>query len=252
MQYTVLAIALLLAGTLLIPARGAEPPEDETPTDRSIDRALAFLNTMQDRGDGSWRALGQKNVAVTALAGSDLSVTGWQVMALRAAKNLGCDVPAEAIDQAVDYIKRSQDFRTGGFCYTPQGNLTVPCTGTGILALELCGKDRHRSQEALRAGAFLIRRENLPHFGRGYFFYSIYYGSQATFQLGDNYWGTYRPHLQQVLLRNQRDNGSWNTGGSDGSYGPNYSTAMAVLALTVEYRFLPIYQRGEEPTDVER
>jgi hypothetical protein len=24
---------------------------------------------------------------------------------------------------------------------------------------------------------------------------------------------------------------------------------MAVLALTVEYRYLPIYQRGEEPAD---
>ena len=31
--------------------------------------------------------------------------------------------------------------------------------------------------------------------------------------------------------------------------GPNYCTAMAILALTVEYRFLPIYQRAEEPAD---
>jgi len=27
---------------------------------------------------------------------------------------------------------------------------------------------------------------------------------------------------------------------------------MAVLALTVEYRFLPIYQRGEEPAEKDR
>ena len=49
-------------------------------------------------------------------------------------------------------------------------------------------------------------------------------------------------------MRGQNDNGSWF--GSDGEarmVGPNYTTAMAVLALTVEYRFLPIYQRGEEP-----
>jgi hypothetical protein len=26
---------------------------------------------------------------------------------------------------------------------------------------------------------------------------------------------------------------------------------MAILALTVEYRFLPIYQRGEEPAEAE-
>jgi hypothetical protein len=40
--------------------------------------------------------------------------------------------------------------------------------------------------------------------------------------------------------------------GNDGEarrVGPNYTTAMGVLALTVEYRFLPIYQRGNEPGD---
>ena len=33
---------------------------------------------------------------------------------------------------------------------------------------------------------------------------------------------------------------------TDSPIGPSYCTAMAVLALTVEYRFLPIYQRNEE------
>ena len=35
---------------------------------------------------------------------------------------------------------------------------------------------------------------------------------------------------------------------SDDALGASYSTAMAILALTVEYRFLPIYQR-DEPAD---
>ncbi len=52
-----------------------------------------------------------------------------------------------------------------------------------------------------------------------------------------------------MLFKNQKDNGSWIGGGGDGSYGPNYCTAMCVLALTVEYRYLPIYQRDEEPAD---
>src|SRR5262249_24827894 len=33
---------------------------------------------------------------------NDMSVTGWQLMALRAAKNVGCDVPADSIERAVD------------------------------------------------------------------------------------------------------------------------------------------------------
>ena len=54
------------------------------------------------------------------------------------------------------------------------------------------------------------------------------------------------------LLRGQNDSGSWYRVDGDAEarmVGANYTTAMAVLALTVEYRFLPIYQRGEEPTD---
>ena len=53
------------------------------------------------------------------------------------------------------------------------------------------------------------------------------------------------------MLANQKSNGSWLAAGDDSAYGPNYCTAMAVLALTVEYRFLPIYQRGEEPEERE-
>jgi hypothetical protein len=66
------------------------------------------------------------------------------------------------------------------------------------------------------------------------------------FQLGGNYWSSYREKLHEALFRNQKDNGSWQGGDSDASYGANYGTAMAVLALTVEYRYLPIYQRAEQ------
>lgn len=176
----------------------------------------------------------------------DLSVTGWQLMALRAAKNVGCDVPPERIDMAVDYIKRCQDPASGGYRYQPGSRLTVACTGTGILGLELCGKHLHRSPEVLRAGAYLIKTP--PHFGEYHFFYAIYYCSQAAFQLGGNYWNSFRPKLHQVLLNNQSSNGAWSGPRNADGYGPNYGTAMGVLALTVEYRYLPIYQRSEEST----
>ena len=38
-----------------------------------------------------------------------MSVTGWQLLALRAAKNIGCDVPGERIDMAVEYVLRCRD-----------------------------------------------------------------------------------------------------------------------------------------------
>jgi hypothetical protein len=213
---------------------------------RAVEKAVALIVKAQRTNGvhrGGWR------YQVTPYDGSDISVTGWQVMALRAAKNLGCDVPPATIERAVEYIKRCQDSRSGGFRYMPHAQLTVPCTGTSVLALELCGKDLHRSTETLRGGAYLINSYNLPRWNSHHFFYGIYYGAQATFQLGGNYWSTYRPRLHQVLLRNQQSNGAWQGGGYDGHFGPNYCTSMAVLALTVEYRYLPIYQRGEEPGD---
>ncbi len=178
----------------------------------------------------------------------DISVTGWQLMALRAAKNVGCDVPPEAIDNAVEFIGKCLDYNTGGYRYLPGAQVTLACTGTSILALELCGKKYHRSPTSLKAGAFILQNE-ISRF-RPHYFYGIYYCSQAMFQLGDNYWHSFRTSLHEQLLPNQNNSGSWTGRVSDDSmFGPNYCTAMAVLALTVEYRFLPIYQRDEEPSE---
>jgi hypothetical protein len=208
-----------------------------------LEKAVALILRAQRRAGihrGGWR------YTVGGMDG-DMSVTGWQLLALRAAKNLGCDVPAERIDMAVQYVKRCRDPRTGGFCYMPGGGLTIPCTGTGILCLEVCGKGQHRTRDALQAGSVLLAHP--PAWNGPHFCYSVYYCSQAMFQLGNNYWSFFRPKLHKVLLDSQQANGCWQA--NDG-YGPNYSTAMAVLALAVEYRFLPIYQRGEEDDKVTR
>lgn len=205
-----------------------------------LEKAVEIILKAQRQNRSSHRGGWRYRVSGTD---SDISVTGWQIMALRAAKNVGCDVPPERIDLAVAYLKRCQDRRTGGFRYSPYGGVTVPCTGTSILALELCGKQHHHSKEALRGGAYLLRYP--PRYNGRFFFYSIYYCSQATFQLSGNYWSFFKPKMHKVLLDNQRSTGEWR----GGSYGYNYSTAMCVLALTVEYRFLPIYQRGNEPID---
>lgn len=179
---------------------------------------------------------------------SDISVTGWQVMALRAAKNCGCDVPADSIERAVDYIKRCQDPRTGGFRYMPeQQGANMPRTGTGLLCLEICGKQWHRSPEALKAGNYLLQAQKA--LGGQHFSYGVYYCSQGMFQLGGNYWKAFRQRLHEVLLPRQQSNGSF--ADRDG-FGPQYPTAMAVLALTVEYRYLPIYQRDEDADEKPR
>jgi len=170
---------------------------------------------------------------------SDLSVTGWQLLALRAAKSGGCDVPAEQIERAVSYVRNCS--RGGrGFGYTPGSGGTPTLTGVGVLALEVCGE--HHDDEAVRGGDFLLRSP--LQFRDPYFFYGVYYCSVGMFKMGGKYWDDSQAHLRDVLLNNQQADGSWTAGnGGEMAAGRIYCTSMAVLALAVEYQYLPIYQR---------
>jgi hypothetical protein len=205
---------------------------------KGLEKAVAVILRAQRTngpGVGGWR------YTVRGID-SDTSVTGWQMMALRAAKDLGCDVPPTTIERAVKYIENCRDPVTGGYCYQPHFGVTAACTGTGVLTLEICGKDMHRKPALLQAGNYILKN---PPWKDKFREYSIYYCTQAIYQLGDPYWKTYRPRLHAELLQNQRADGSWR----DGDVGPEYCTAMAVLALTVDYGYLPIYQRGEDSAD---
>jgi hypothetical protein len=173
-------------------------------------------------------------------ADSDISCTGWQLMALRAAKNAGADVPVEAINDAVDYLKRSA-CPNGGFGYQPGGGPNLPRSGTGILGLELCGQ--HHLPESLKAGDYILTQgpKALMH---GYIYYGSYYCSQGMYQLGGRYWDQFWPGFATAMLARQQPDGSFALGeGAEQKAGPVYSTAMAVLSLGVIYRAMPIYQR---------
>lgn len=183
---------------------------------------------------GGWRYQPSSN-------DSDLSVTGWQLLALRAAKDVGCDVPAENIDAAVSYIRRlSVKPRNMGFGYQSGHGPTPTRAGTGIVALEVCGE--HHSPEAMGAAEFFLQRPLNPN--EHYFYYGIYYCTVGMFKIGGDHWRQARPLLFRVVLKEQRTDGSWVAqGGSERGAGRVYATSMAVLALAVEYRYLPIYQR---------
>jgi hypothetical protein len=170
---------------------------------------------------------------------SDISCTGWALMALRSARNSGTVVPQEAIDMGVAYVLRCQHRESGGFAYGPGGPPGWARTGTAVLCLELCG--HHRERPALMGGEWIL--QHLSHrYGEGEFFaYAMYYCAQATFQLGDEYWEKFAAQMYDIMLPAQNKEGFWPDQGP--LYGDFYSTSMAVLAMSVPYRQLPIYQR---------
>ena len=68
--------------------------------------------------------------------------------------------------------------------------------------------------------------------------YSRYYHSQALFQADIEVWEKWNRSLIRELKALQSDDGSF-----PGQMGPSVSTSMALLALALNYRFLPIYER---------
>ena len=162
------------------------------------------------------------------------------MLALRAAKTVGCDIPAECIDKAVVYVKKCGVPGGEGFGYQPGDGSTAVRAGTGILCLEICGE--HHSREALGGANYLVRRPLQPR--DGFFFYGVYYCTVGMFQIGGQHWDVLRDHLEPMVLGLQLPDGSWRVQQQDEARGGTiYCTSLAVLALAVEYQYLPIYQR---------
>lgn len=223
---------------LLAEIVGQTEPAQAARTRKALEQAVYALLEAQavpksPRHAGGWRYS-------LAVNDSDLSVTAWQLLALRAAKNAGCDIPADSIDQAVDYVKRCADRRRGGFGYQPEGGNSTTMTAAGITALQVCGA--HDAEE-LQA-ALPVLRMRLPRYRDRYFFYASYYSSVALHQHGGDDWTVAKEALFRELVGRQATDGSWVApDGSEKPFGKVYATTLAVLALTVEYGYLPIYQK---------
>ncbi|MBS3733670.1 MAG: terpene cyclase/mutase family protein [Phycisphaerae bacterium] len=228
-----------ISALMLSEVSGMVRPERQRRIDAALGKAVALILQAQrikkDRQhQGGWRYQPHSE-------DSDISCTGWALMTLRSARNNGAPVPVEAIDDAVAYLQRCRNEDTGAFGYMPGRKHRLSCTGTGLLCLELAG--RHGTKATIAAGKNILDR--LPdQWGGNHFYYGIYYCSQGMFQLGEAYWQPYARYLYAVALKTQRDNGAWpSENGTAGRAGRTYATAMTVLALSVPYRQLPIYQR---------
>lgn len=170
---------------------------------------------------------------------SDMSCSGWALMALRSARLNGAPVPEEAIDKAVAYLMEHHDERAGTFGYQDRASERDKLTGAGLLCLELCG--RHGDPATLRAGSYLASHfRNLQNAHRR--LYGLYYTAQGLFQLGGPSWQDFSEWMYDYWIPKQKPDGRWDIG-EDGC--PYYQTSLVILAFTVPYRQLPIYQRDE-------
>jgi hypothetical protein len=165
---------------------------------------------------------------------ADTSVSGAVLMGLLAARNAGVRVPDEAIDQAMEYFL-SMTSASGDVGYAGLGHggsYNLKAISGLVLAI---GKRKDAEQYV---GVLRQMTSNLEHTERGYAEYYRYYAAQSLFQGDFAAWSKWNQKTIRELKELQREDGS-----IDSQFGPSYGTSMSLLALALNYRLLPIYER---------
>ena len=222
-----------------------------------INKSLATTILMQrwpkdqpaDRG--GWRYI--DDGGTNSEYDSDLSITGWQLMFLRSARNAGFNVPKEPIDEAVAYVRRCYSQQYGVFEYVTgdDDDRSRAMAGAGILALAHAGF--HGAAEAQRSAEWLLQH-NFDRYNvilplgpnrHDRYHYALFTSCQGMYQLGGRYWQEFFPRTVATLLANQLPDGSWpaDSHWHDGQFGRAYTTALVVMTLGAPNQLLPIFQR---------
>ncbi len=219
-------------------------------------KAIDFIVAAQHPQRGGWR--------YAPGVGSDTSVSGWMVMAMRSGELANLEVPSSAwnlVDRWLDMAQVS-DNRRELYRYNPlaRNNLsqghgrrpTRTMTAVGLLMRMYTGWRRNNSNMVL--GAEYLRA-NVPEIGsarepqRDTYYW--YYATQVMFHMRGDYWEAWNRRLHPLLTSSQVQ-----TGPLAGSWDPQlpipdrwaehggrlYVTTLNLLSLEVYYRHLPIYE----------
>ncbi len=208
---------------------------------RSIGQALELAarcaaTSGKNNPQGAWRYSPEARDA-------DTSVTGAVLMGLLAARNAGIEVPDETIDRAVRYVA-SMTAANGqvGYSGSPGGGSDA-VTSIGVLVTAIA------RQKGLphytKSLAYLKGRSRDPQGAmEGYPTYTRYYRAQALFQGDVEAWERWNVGLVKELKAMQSKDGSFSGfAGRGGGFGGTVDTSLALLALAVNYKFLPVYER---------
>ena len=184
----------------------------------------------------------------------DLSVTGWNVQALKAAEHGGIK-PTKgeirtALRKAAMYCRKNV-MPDGKFSYKENGeNPRSSLVGVGVLSLQMTGNG---SDSAARKGLDWIKNNvKTLEWGKGSGtenvksnLYMHYYCVQAAMNRSGDVWASYNKAFRDAVLGGQKPDGSFSnndTGYAECLSGKSkniYRQCLATLMLETYYRFLP-------------
>jgi hypothetical protein len=213
-------------------------------------RALQFSARAQQPG-GGW------DYTAAATLRNDLSVTGWQVMAIRTAEEAGIPVPSGMRDRVQRYIRRavhSSGWATYADRGIEKGRAGVSIASVGTLSKLYLGWSP-TSPDVQTSAQIMMRHLPNPdarlEWDRTYqSSYYWYYATLALFHVGGETWEAWNTFTRRKLLPLQRTKGhkkgSWdpdpNWIGQAG--GRIVSTALHVLIFEVYYRYTPLFEEN--------
>jgi hypothetical protein len=229
---------------------------------KTLERALKLIVQTQC-GDGGWDYHAERQDR-----GHDLSLAVMQAKALRSAVDSGFEIPPEAIDLAIQSVRRhycpkgcpynaaesEQQKFPGQFTYGEGGyNASLAMAAAGVVCLqEFAQYDDWRIDKSLQAVEEAIRGIK-PDSNRVPFDpYTMYYVGQALYQVGGDRWKRCYPPLRDAIVASQvrakdlTQDGMWNSiPGIGGDYGALYQTSVCCFVLAMPNRYLPILQEGK-------
>lgn len=202
---------------------------------RTIGQALelavrAAVTSQKKNSLGAWRYSPDSTDA-------DTSVSGAVLVGLLAARNAGIEVPDEAIDKAINYYTKmtsasGQVGYSGGF-----GGFDESTARISIATLVYAVARRKDLPQFKATISHLAQKLEQPP-EQHYLEYARYYQAQALFQGDVAAWEKWNNLLVKQLKATQAADGSFNS-----QFGQTVGTSLNLLALALNYRFLPIYER---------
>ena len=190
-------------------------------------------------------------------------MTCWQLLVLHTARQAGFTVESSVSGGALGYLDRAyslmdaeagqnQSRPAGSYWYPDRRLGSKPSRSSTALTLFIQSLYDVADEDRTRAARVYMNRYaptwGGPQYG-GFFYFSSFYMVQGMFQAGGEEWAAFGPRLATVLLDHQAGDGSWPYPPDNSppahmqGTGPAYPVAMAVLMLSIDKQYLPMYQR---------
>jgi hypothetical protein len=190
---------------------------------------------------GGWR--------YSARNDSDVSVTGWIVMALQSARMAGLEVPDENLYHVGQFLDTACRENGSRYSYLPGQMPSLPMTAEALLCRQYLGWE-HDDPRLIAGVEWITAKENLIDFASDRNAYSWYYATQVAHHMGGEYWRRWNKVMRQALPEQQvhsgPETGSWDpTSPTEDEYadegGRLFVTCLSIYMLEVYYRHLPLY-----------